>query len=123
MYCAEHRLRALERNVAYELQQKTKRGAPHQGVLNSRQRHRSLRDKYGESGITVWDRDGGACILCHIPYQQKAIHIHHINGDPSESTVENMVCLCFRCHRLIHLMMEHPNLHHVWAWFSQKNRQ
>lgn len=119
MYCAPHRLSVIHRNSVYDAKQRIKRGAPEPGIPNERQRQRHIREKYGLAGIKVWQRDNGQCILCHVSFQEKAIHIHHINGEPTQSTEDNMACLCFRCHKLTHLLMEHPHMHQALEWFHK----
>src|SRR5260370_41455593 len=37
------------------------------------------------------------CCVCRIP--RKAIQIHHIDDDPSNSIEENLAVLCLECHR------------------------
>lgn len=46
----------------------------------------------------VIERDQGRCVLCGAPYQE----IHHIQYRSSggKSTMENMCCLCWHCHRI-----------------------
>ena len=43
-------------------------------------------------------RDKGRCILCGSPYQE----IHHIKyrSAGGKSTLDNMCCLCWHCHRI-----------------------
>lgn len=117
-YCTQHRLRTIEHQATYAAKHHEKRGAPHAGILSQRQRERGLRDRYGEAGIIAWQRDGGQCVLCRVSFTQRAIHMHHINGIHAQSTEDNMVCLCFNCHKLIHLMMGHPDLSQVLTWFQ-----
>lgn len=46
----------------------------------------------------VIERDKGKCILCGKPYQE----IHHIKYRSAcgKSTLENLCCLCWHCHRV-----------------------
>ena len=55
---------------------------------------------------TVRKRDNFACQICYIKYD-KRIHnrrfpIHHIDGNKSNTTLQNSVTLCKGCHDLIH---------------------
>lgn len=47
---------------------------------------------------SIINRDEGRCVLCGRPYQE----MHHIvyRGNGGKSTMENMCCLCWHCHRI-----------------------
>jgi hypothetical protein len=115
-YCAHHRIVVAERNVAYRQRQKEKRGSHHDGVANQQQREYAIRNKYGEDAVLAWQRDQGTCIVCGVPHAKKTVHLHHIDGDDQHSTVENLACLCFRCHKLTHLLVEHPDPEVFMSW-------
>jgi 5-methylcytosine-specific restriction endonuclease McrA len=108
LYCAQHRLEHLDRNVAYNERQRQKRGTSHPGKQSDGAHRRYLRYKYGLDGIAAWERDNGKCAACNATRDDVSIVIHHIDGNHDNSVLENMVCLCFRCHKLTHLLIEHP---------------
>lgn len=76
-----------------------------------------IRRDYGDGGVEAWQRDGGCCIICHVAYGDKAVFVHHIDQDRKHNTSDNLVCLCYKCHRLIHGFLEHPHLSKLLAWF------
>ena len=64
----------------------------------------TARDKYS---LTKWKkiresilaRDGYQCNRCK---STNFLHVHHIDGDPTNDAEDNLITLCERCHRLIH---------------------
>lgn len=58
--------------------------------------------KYGYAKICklINERDGEKCVICGSHW---GIHHHHITfrssfRDPGNDTLENLVCVCWRCH-------------------------
>lgn len=116
-FCSTHRIKNLEwREQHDKTSQAAKRGTPEPGVPNDRQRRRVIRARYGVAGLAVWDRDDARCVVCAVTYLEKSISIHHVDGNDTHSTEDNMVCLCARCHRLVHLLIEHPYNRRALAW-------
>ncbi len=70
----------------------------------SRARRHKAHSKKRYSGLleAVVERDK-MCIICHKPWGQRrrGIVCHHIDGDPTNNTLENLVLLCRNCHQLI----------------------
>jgi 5-methylcytosine-specific restriction endonuclease McrA len=115
-YCDTHRLghaASSRKHVS-----KTSRHVTGHGLPADWQRLKQIRYNYGEAGIEAWERDRKQCVLCSVHYKDKTIHIHHIDGDDTHHVAENLVCLCLRCHRLVHLLSQHPNPHTVVQWFT-----
>ena len=117
IFCAAHRLADLEAGARYK---QRKRGSPEQGIPTETRRLRSLRYNYGSGGEAAWKRDGGACVICHTPHAEKTIHLHHVDRDPTHNDVQNLACLCFNCHKLVHGITEHPQLPSVLAWIASR---
>jgi len=46
----------------------------------------------------------GRCAICGERYKGYGFHFHHIDGDPSNTTLRNIVFLCSKCHDLVHKM-------------------
>jgi len=109
-FCDKHRFAHARRARAHE--EKMTRTTPEQ-----QQREKHLRYRFGEAGVRAWNRDQGTCVLCIGAAPERKIHIHHVDGNPANNVVRNLVCLCARCHRLIHSLVEHPNPHNVIQWF------
>lgn len=115
IYCDTHRLAHQERSrqhVGNKLRQVTGHGLP-----TKREREKQIRYDYGQAGIEAWHRDKESCVLCGVHYKDKTIHIHHLDGNHSHNVKNNLTCLCFRCHKLIHLLSQHPNPPHILTWF------
>jgi len=47
----------------------------------------------------VWDRANGHCEYNGGPHEGR-LQIHHINGDPSDHSLDNLILLCEKHHRL-----------------------
>jgi 5-methylcytosine-specific restriction endonuclease McrA len=62
-------------------------------------RRRMLIQKYGEMAFAVLKRDNDTCQKCGT---RQHIHIHHIDGDKTNSTIENLIVLCNSCHIKLH---------------------
>lgn len=66
--------------------------------INERYKTKSI-----SSGIRykVLIRDGSRCTMCGWSVKDGAeLEVHHINGE--ESTPDNLITLCFECHRGLH---------------------
>lgn len=112
-FCAEHRLRDLE----YREQRRKEEKRGHWGeAQNAHQRRRYILAKYGQAGLNVLERDNEQCVICGVSYAEKAIHLHHKDANQKHNTEDNLVCLCFRCHKLAHLLIEHPDPAGMLAW-------
>lgn len=116
-FCAEHRIRQFD--YGERVQRRRKRGAPNPGIRTQTDRERGLRNKYGLGGVEVWNRHNGCCSMCGVSYTEKAIHIHHIDANDRNHESSNLIPLCFRCHKLVHLVIEHPDLPAVLGWLRK----
>lgn len=65
-------------------------------------------ERFGGNKQKVLERDGNKCILCT---ETQKLHIHHIDGSGGShirgyenvnNSMENLVTVCFSCHRKIH---------------------
>jgi 5-methylcytosine-specific restriction endonuclease McrA len=72
---------------------------------------------YGDGGVEAWTRDEGCCVLCGLSYADRAVYVHHIDRNRSHNTADNLTCLCYTCHRLVHGLSEHPHLLRFLDWF------
>ena len=75
--------------------------------------HRGCRVKPQQRGkdfnkkrIDALIRDQQICQHCGFDFKQGGesikIHAHHIDGNPENNDINNLVILCARCHRLAH---------------------
>ena len=48
----------------------------------------------------VKERNNGCCRLCRQRY--KRLHIHHIDENHRNNTIDNLVSLCVKCHKKLH---------------------
>jgi phage protein D len=67
-----------------------------------RERIRKLLQKYGESALQAIERDEGRCVKCN---STTRICIHHNDWDQWNNALENLVCLCSRCHNGLHVYL------------------
>lgn len=63
----------------------------------------------------VYDRWGKECVICgRSPEKwsqsrsQEDLSIHHIDGDPENSQIDNLIPVCQSCHKSIHRFDEPP---------------
>ena len=61
---------------------------------------RIKRNKYGGKYYNILKRDNNQCQIC---YETTRLHIHHIDGDKKNNNDNNLITLCKRCHRMVHL--------------------
>jgi len=59
-------------------------------------------NKYGGLYFQVLQRDNYECQNCH---SKESLVEHHINGNHEDNRMENLVTLCQKCHRAIHLVV------------------
>lgn len=53
--------------------------------------------------LVIKERDNYKCKICDISlYKTKKAHIHHINGDRYNNSLDNLILLCLECHSAIH---------------------
>ena len=64
---------------------------------------------------SVIERDKHSCQVCG--YSNKII-VHHIDENPKNNTMDNLITLCKICHTVIERMNRtKPNLLHLFPWF------
>lgn len=106
--CERHRIEAAERHETSRKRIKG-RGAPNNGIQDGRQRRQTILERYGEGGLAAWSHYNGCCAACSESYTDVAVHLHHIDENPQNNARENFTCLCFRCHRAVHLLLSSKN--------------
>lgn len=61
---------------------------------------------FNKSRIKVLIRDQQVCQHCGFDFKQggksNQIHVHHIDKNPKNNNVNNLVLLCAKCHKLAH---------------------
>lgn len=110
--CAKHRLAQIEDNARSD----AKRGTSRRGMSSQERREHSIRDNYGAAGVVVWRTSRGRCALCAADYKDVSVQLHHIACDKT-NTEENLICLCFKCHRATHQLLGLGNLEQFLRWF------
>jgi len=118
-FCSKHRDAAIERNERYQKRIKTLRGSPQGHAMSLKRKRASLVSNYGEDAWRRWEHAGGKCEICAAEYGDVAIHIHHVDEDRTHNTFENFICLCYQCHRAVHLLLDLKNLKAFTRWFEQ----
>ncbi|MDQ4119889.1 MAG: hypothetical protein M3209_00295 [Acidobacteriota bacterium] len=118
-FCRAHWLQDKQLRQTYREQAKVKRGTPQKGVPNQTQREAELLRKYGQDAVEVWRELKGSCVICNATYSQKSICLHHIDGNHENNVKENFTLLCFRCHKLVHLFIEHEQPDSALQWIKQ----
>jgi 5-methylcytosine-specific restriction endonuclease McrA len=93
---AYHRQWYIENRKRLAIMSKEYRNRP---KIKLRIRHNMLVKKYGEMAFVVLKRDNDTCQKCGT---REHIHIHHIDGDKTNSTLENLIILCNSCHIKLH---------------------
>lgn len=116
--CAEHRLAKIGRQGEYDDRQRDARAGTLQGQPNERQRLRHIKSHYGQGGLDAWQRDGGACVICGTSYGKATIHLHHKDLGKTNNTAENLVCLCFECHQLVHRVLRNKAPGAALRWIA-----
>lgn len=61
---------------------------------------RIKRNRYSGKYFAILQRDNNQCQVC---YETIRLHIHHIDGDKENNNDDNLITLCKRCHRMVHL--------------------
>ena len=73
--------------------------------------------EFHKKRIDVLIRDNQTCQHCGFDFKQDGdsikIHAHHIDGNPNNNDINNLVILCAKCHRLAH--------HHDLTFKFKKN--
>jgi hypothetical protein len=112
-HCAKHRKSSVEGTRAH----RRRRMVNTMGTTLEREKEFRVWNAYGEGGVTAWKRDKGCCILCDVSYADRAVYLHHLDRNRKHNTADNLVCLCYTCHRLVHALSEHPHLLRFLDWF------
>lgn len=116
VFCQRCHEAVLKTNAAYKARHRAAPRKVHGFAQTYDQRTATIRRNYGLAGVAVWQRDQGRCCMCGVEYGERSVHIHHLDGDHTHSTEDNMACLCQSCHRLAHLLTEHPDLTRALTW-------
>lgn len=76
---------------------------PHEYYEENRQQiiDRVKRNRYDGKYFVILKRDNYKCQSC---YHSSYLQIHHIDGDKKNNSEDNLIVLCRRCHRMVHLM-------------------
>jgi 5-methylcytosine-specific restriction endonuclease McrA len=51
---------------------------------------------------TVKKRDGSVCTSCKHDGSIYALHVHHVDFDKTNNTLDNLITLCNKCHSRLH---------------------
>lgn len=66
--------------------------------------------EFNKNRIKVWIRDKQVCQHCGFDFKEggksNQKHVHHIDKNPQNNNINNLVLLCAKCHQLAH----HNNL-------------
>ncbi len=74
-----------------------------------RYRFGGLRDK-------IVERDNNICQICF--RKEYKICVHHINEDPKDNRMDNLVCLCRQCHMIVEMFnARKPDIRRFFYWF------
>jgi 5-methylcytosine-specific restriction endonuclease McrA len=106
-FCAVHRIEQLDKQrdrATQRHKERTKAGPLTTGVALAK-RERTIKWLYRPGGMEAWERDRKRCVICGTHFGQAKIHIHHIDLDGKNNAAENLVCLCFDCHELVHRLL------------------
>lgn len=81
---------------------------------------------FKETRPLIFERDRDACVACSAPYkpitfvrngapaQKSNLIVHHLDEDPANNRVENLLLLCFSCHLVHHKSAQTP-----YPWFGE----
>lgn len=115
-FCKEHwqmRRAAARKNDA---RRKLLRGTPLSGIPSQSQRERHIKKKYGIAAVELWRELNASCVLCHVNHKDRAVCIHHIDCNDQNHAKENLTLLCSTCHRMVHILIEHPAPNQSLDW-------
>jgi hypothetical protein len=112
-FCTKHRIAMRDAMRTH----RRKRMVNTTGTTLEAEKALRVRNAYGEGGAAAWERDKGCCVLCSRSYTEGAVYLHHIDQNRRNNVMTNFVCLCYKCHRLIHGFLEHPQLSKLLQWF------
>ena len=112
-YCDEHATAMVD----YQRAHRRKRIVNTTGTTLQAEKESRVRRDYGDGGLAAWRRDKGCCVLCDVSYADRQVLIHHLDRNRRNNTSENLICLCYTCHRLVHALSEHPHLLRFLDWF------
>lgn len=85
---------------------------------------------FKEARPLIFERDKDSCVVCSKPsaliaferdgqtVQRSNLLVHHIDEDPANNRVENLILLCYGCH-LVH----HKSAMTPYPWFAEYARQ
>ena len=62
----------------------------------------------------ILDRDEYRCRICDADDRSAKLNVHHIDYDRRHNKKANLVTLCSRCHRFVHIEGYQPILYEDW---------
>ena len=63
---------------------------------------------------TILERDGYCCRICGLDAVETQMNIHHIDWIREHNDASNLVSLCIRCHKQVHLEGYRPADYPDW---------
>lgn len=85
---------------------------------------------FKESRPLIFERDNDACVVCTAPFkpisfmrdgvqvQRSNLLVHHLDENPANNRVENLILLCLTCHAVHHKSEQTP-----YPWFGEYTRR
>lgn len=82
-----------------------------------RKREHNYRYRFSGLRPAVIIRDNNICQVCFNPKYK--IVVHHINENPKDNRMDNLICMCRMCHALIERINAlRPNMRKFFYWFN-----
>ena len=75
-----------------------KKGVPRSEETKEKIRLSSLGRKHTQE-TNVLKRDDNKCQIC---FDNLKLQIHHLDGDKKNNKINNLITLCYECHRKLH---------------------
>lgn len=107
-YCKKclEKLRVAGKKCYYKNHEKNK----------EKRKHRNWQKRFGGNRTKVIERDNHSCQICGY---NKKVRVHHINENPNDNRLENLITLCIICHTVVERINENkPDLKKIFYWFS-----
>lgn len=78
---------------------------------------RQHKKNFGGLRPMILERDKNICQICF--RGNTTMLVHHINEDPKDNRMDNLIALCRVCHLVVERMNRtKPNLRHLFPWFQ-----
>jgi hypothetical protein len=84
-----------------------------------RQKVHRVVGQYGYAALDVLNAANGQCQICGAKRDEARIDLHHIDENPANGAINNLIVICQSCHWITHRLILSRDRKALIAWFEK----